>query len=251
MSEKFKLPAPRVKIIFTPLAFVKMMTLVSGTQNEIGWHGTVERNGNEFRITDILVYPQQVTGVTVTTEQVPYQEWLMKQPNEVFNTLRFQGHSHVNMGCTPSAVDEKCKADIVVSVKEGDYYLFMIWNKKMEFTGELFDGTTWIKYQTKHMEVSIEGVGTIDEYLASVNKLVTARTYQNSNYYGNYNYGGASKSNSSTPKTGVTSAQSQNTSASNKLAVSPAKNMDDEDDEWLEWIRGRKEADKAKERAKK
>jgi hypothetical protein len=202
------------------------------SKEEIGWHGIVERDGNVFKITDILVYPQKVTGATVTTDQVPYQEWLMAQP---VNKIRFQGHSHVNMGCSPSGVDEKCKEGVLESVKQDDYYLFMIWNKSLEFTGELFDATSWIKYQTRDMEVSVEGVGPIEEYIKGVKSLVKTYTYSS------YSYGGSSNANTSTVKTGTTTSQNKSgtTAASKsepKLTEIPAKSNSEkswwEDEEW-------------------
>lgn len=42
-------------ISFTPLAFAKMMMLVEVNDKEVGWHGTVERQNNNFVITDIFV----------------------------------------------------------------------------------------------------------------------------------------------------------------------------------------------------
>ena len=58
-----------------------------------------------YLISDILVYPQEVTGSTVTTDQNEYEMWLMKQEDDVFNNIRMQGHSHVNMSTSPSSVD--------------------------------------------------------------------------------------------------------------------------------------------------
>ena len=67
-------------------------------------HGTVLRtensksDSNEFIVEDIFVYPQEVTGSTVTTDQEAYSKWLYELDDDIFNNLRMQSHSHCNMG---------------------------------------------------------------------------------------------------------------------------------------------------------
>ena len=93
------------EVIFTKEAYAKITTLVDNHDKEIGWHGIVSKNEDIYTITDILVYPQICTSTTVEADEVEYVRWVMEQSDEVFNTVRLQGHSHVNMGVTPSATD--------------------------------------------------------------------------------------------------------------------------------------------------
>lgn len=122
-----------------PTAYCKMRTLVNNTSSEIAWHMCLNQlNKNTVCITDVLVYPQTVTGTTVNTDDTKYSLWLGDLPDEQFNTLRGQGHSHVNMGVSPSGVDTSYYADLLTNIKKG-VYLFMIMNKKGEMFLQLID----------------------------------------------------------------------------------------------------------------
>jgi len=121
-----------VTVWITPEAYNKMYALVTEFEDEVAWHGTVTRDGkNEFTIEDVLIYPQEVTGSTVITDQKAYAEWLYEFDSETFNKIRMQGHSHVNMGVTPSGVDNTHRQGILDQLEEGMFYIFMIWNKAL------------------------------------------------------------------------------------------------------------------------
>ena len=68
-------------------------------RTEIGWHGLARKleNNEGYAITNTLLYPQIITATTVNTDQKKYQDWLNAQPDEVFNQIKMQGHSHVSM----------------------------------------------------------------------------------------------------------------------------------------------------------
>ena len=56
----------KAKILFTPVAYAKMISLLMAFESEVAWHGVGKRvEGSVFLISDILVYPQTVSGVTV------------------------------------------------------------------------------------------------------------------------------------------------------------------------------------------
>lgn len=129
----------KANLIFSPTAYGKMMTLIMGFDSEVAWHGTVTRDGNDFTVDDILVYPQEVTGVTVNTDQAAYEKWLMSLDDDAFNTVRMQGHSHVNMSVSPSSVDEEHQEKILDQLGDNDYYIFLIGNKKMDIYAVIYD----------------------------------------------------------------------------------------------------------------
>lgn len=157
---------PRAKLVFKPEAFAKMQLLIMKCSGEVGWHGLVERNENTFTVTDILVYPQQVTGATITTDQPEYEKWNMEVPLEQFTKMRFHGHSHVNMGTTPSGVDAKSKETILSCIREGQFYIFMIWNKSLDYSVEIYDATgDYLIYEKCDVDVEIEGIGDMKKYL--------------------------------------------------------------------------------------
>lgn len=137
-----------MKIRFTSDAWNKQWALINNFDTEIAWHGLMRPIEGGYEVYDILVYPQEVTGGTVETDQVKYQTWLMKQPDEVFNNIRYQGHSHVNMMPYASSTDEANQDRLVAQLPPDDFYLFMIWNKRGYYTATLYDhGTVYIEGQ--------------------------------------------------------------------------------------------------------
>ena len=81
--------------------------------------------------------------------------WLMSQPDEVFNKLRFHGHSHVNMGVSPSGVDTKYQDDILKNLN--DFYIFGIFNKREDNYLIIYDITNNIVYEDKDIILHTPG----------------------------------------------------------------------------------------------
>ena len=138
-------------------AFLKMMLYVQSTPTEIAWHGTVERNTKEnyYYIKDVFLYPQIVTGATVNTDQEEYQNWLMDLTDEQHNSLRFQGHSHVNFGVTPSTTDTTFYQEILQVLPKDDFYIFMIMNKSGDTTFLIYDLAQNVMYENADIEYDI------------------------------------------------------------------------------------------------
>lgn len=148
----------KAKVIFTQNAWKKMQALVSEFDKEVAWHGVAYRGGDESKdeyiITDILVYPQEVTGSTVTTDQSKYEMWLMSNEDAVFNNIRMQGHSHVNMGVLPSSVDNAFYDRLLEQLDDTMFYIFMIWNKKKDKMVKIYDLKKNVLFDTD--DVTIE-----------------------------------------------------------------------------------------------
>lgn len=162
-----------ISISMTPAAYLKMLSLVAEFTSEVAWHGTVERNGNHFSIKDIFVYPQVVTGVTVTPDQVEYTNWLYDLPDEDFNALRFHGHSHVNMTTSPSGTDIQFQTDMLAKLTDDDYYIFVIWNKRGDFTFRVYDLATNSMYDNSDIDFYVEDVEA-DLFIADAKKMVVS-----------------------------------------------------------------------------
>ena len=147
----------KAKVFFTPDAWRKMQALISDFNKEVAWHGVAYRDNDEtkdnYYITDILVYPQEVTGATVNTDQEKYEMWLMNHDDEIFNNIRMQGHSHVNMGVTPSGVDTSLYDRILDQLDDDMFYIFMIWNKRKEKTVKIYDLKKNILFETADVTV--------------------------------------------------------------------------------------------------
>lgn len=188
----------RATVILSSVAFAKMNALIQQFSEEVAWHGVVHRDGQDpsiFYITDILVYPQVVTGTTVNTDQDAYQTWLYSFDDEVFNNIRMQGHSHVNMGVSPSGVDTSHQEKLLEQITDEDYYIFMIWNKRYDHFVRIFDLKNNTLYETEDVDVIIGDDGVnLKEFIDASKGLVSHRTYTTaatyqSGYQGNYQQG--------------------------------------------------------------
>lgn len=175
-------------IRFTESAWEKMWTLVHNFDSEIGWDGVVKRGeGDTYIISDILVCPQQVTGATVNTDKAEYAAWLgnFVEDDEVFPHLRFQGHSHVNMGVTPSGTDTGGWNELLSQIGDDDFYLFMILNKRGEKTIRLYDYAKNVVYDTADCTVEVaDGEHGLAAFLADAKSKVKPKTYTPANGYG-------------------------------------------------------------------
>lgn len=195
----------RAILHFTELAYMKMMTLVKEFSMEVAWHGVAYRDPDEtkdeYYITDILCYPQEVSAAKVDTDQAEYQNWMFELEDEQFNNLRMQGHSHVNMAVYPSGTDEANQEEILTSKNEDDFYIFMIWNKRDEHNIKIYDIAKNVLFEPQDIDVIIDDMGIgIDKFVADAKKIVKTKTYQ-SNYNGGgyYNNGGSYVPKSTSP----------------------------------------------------
>lgn len=204
----------KATLYFTELAYLKMLTLVREFDKEVAWHGIAKRHDTEedaYVISDILVYPQEVTGATVNTDQEKYQMWLMSHEDDVFNNIRMQGHSHVNMGTTPSTVDTSLYERLLDQLDDTMFYIFLIWNKRNEKTIKIYDLAKNVLFETADVTVSLIEDGTgMEKFLSIAKEMVQDKKYTPTTpathgkpygyggYYGTYGsqqstYGGTQK----------------------------------------------------------
>lgn len=146
----------KAQLKFTRLAYAQMLGLVNDYSSEVGWHGSCRRlSSNEFLVDSIEVYPQIVSGTTVTTEDEEYNDWLNNCADEVFNSRRFHGHSHVYMTPSPSGVDTAWYDDILHGLATDDFYVFMVINKNLKHSVMIYDLKENTLYGTDDIEISI------------------------------------------------------------------------------------------------
>lgn len=230
-------------LYFTEVAYLKMTALVREFDSEIAWHGIAKRcEGEEdaYVVSDILVYPQEVAGATVTTDQQKYQTWLYNHDDEVFNNIRMQGHSHVNMGTSPSSVDLSLYERILDQLDDTMFYIFLIWNKKGDKTIKIYDMAKNILFETADITVKVlDGEIGMEKFLKEAKEMAQEKKHTTptvvkgtsssySGYYGGYygSYGGHSSTTSSTPSktTAKTSAQTPEKSETTVTGKSKEKN---------------------------
>ena len=129
-----------VEVNFTYEAYSQMFALIDHFDCEVAWRGIVNRiDKTHFQITKILLYPQTVTGTTVDTDQEEFSKWFQALPVETIRNLRFQGHSHVDFGVTPSSRDMEDQWRFIDGLKPTSYQIFMIWNKKRQYNVRVID----------------------------------------------------------------------------------------------------------------
>jgi len=168
-----------IQVLFTPKAYIKMYTLINCYDSEIGWRGIVEHPDKKiFVITDILVFPQKVSAATVDTDEKEYDEWKNALPDDIFNKIRFYGHSHVNMGTNPSNVDMRERTDLISQFGDTGYLIFGIFNKKGAWSWELYDMETGMVYDEEDLciDVIFDDDTSIWDILEDADKKVTKVT---------------------------------------------------------------------------
>lgn len=127
------------KVYISMLAFKKMTTYIKECSKEIGWLGTVKEVPSGYFIEDVFLFKQEVHQTTCEITPEGLSDFVMELYNkydsdtamEISNSIMLWGHSHVNMGVSPSSQDVKQLA----SFKDCDfpYFLGVIGNKKGEF----------------------------------------------------------------------------------------------------------------------
>lgn len=226
-------------LYFTEMAWIKMHTLIREFDKEVAWHGVAyrgeDKTKDEYYISDILVYPQVVTGATVNTDQDEYTTWLFNHGDDIFPYIRMQGHSHVNMGTTPSVVDNTHQEKILDQLDDDMFYIFMIWNKRKEKFLKIYDLEKNVLFETADITVTVlEDENGMEKFLKDAKDMVKNRVVTTPSYggYGGYNgyggYGGygAGKTQYSggyTAPAGVTKKQEASTLGKNK-ALTDADN---------------------------
>ena len=191
LSEKLKERAIGLpKLVFTPTAYLKMMSLVQQYNKELAWHGLVDRTVNEageiiMTVTDILVYPQLAAATTVDSDDEKYVLWANGLDDETFDRVRLQGHSHVNMACFPSGTDNEYYQKLFSTVS--DFYVVIIANKKHEFYVRYYDHAKNLIITDFPIIVGEEDASTwADEQIKEFIKDKVPVGYNHTGYAGSY-----------------------------------------------------------------
>lgn len=168
----------KATVYFTELAWAKMTALLRGFDKEVAWHGVASRGENpdkdEYFITDILVYPQEVTGATVSMDETKYALWLCENgDDERFYNIGMQGHSHVNMGITPSPTDLIHQETILSQLSDDQFYIFIIMNKRHDKYIRIFDLKKNVLFETFDITIEIIDDGNgVESFLKHAKSMV-------------------------------------------------------------------------------
>ncbi len=192
VPENIKKDLVMPRIIMTAGTYLKMLEYVLKIDIECVWHGFVTRHENNvFAINDVMMYPHEGSPtyvesddtllynktITVNGKEYNYPEikkynfWRESLTPEQELSLRFQAHSHVNMGVGPSGTDindQKNLMNIITDYMEANpkatpqelaainpYYIFAIMNKRQEINWFIFDYASGIFFEKEDITFSI------------------------------------------------------------------------------------------------
>jgi hypothetical protein len=197
---------PSIKI--TEKALIDLSVLVSLVETEVGWYGMVQWTPeNDLLITEILVPTQQCHGATTEISGAGLaelcEEMMAKEAEEGItldksrvHSIRYWGHSHVNMGVTASGQDDK------QMLEYGDAGVDMmirgIHNKRGDTQFDVYyyrNGKVFMHFKDVPWEV-VEESDRFKEVVTSMQEVVKARvstitTQVHTGYaYGGRHYGG-------------------------------------------------------------
>lgn len=151
------------EVIISSDALVKMQLFCEGVNDEVGWLGTAYQKKNEIYIKDVFLFEQEVHSTTTEITPEGLAEFGTKLLEEedgmnLWNNLKVWGHSHENMGVTPSHQDNKQ----METFADGghDWFIRIIANKKGELNVDLYCYTLGIIYN----EIPWEEEVTDEEY---------------------------------------------------------------------------------------
>lgn len=147
----------KITVAYTPEAYAKTVQLIMNYATEVAWHCLVRKeNDSYYLVYDVLVYPQKVTCATVETDMNKYADWKINLTDDQDANLFGQCHSHVNMETTPSQTDrDQQKEELQLKGRNG-FYLFQIWNKKLDVNTFLYDLENNIMYDKNDIDVIVE-----------------------------------------------------------------------------------------------
>lgn len=192
------------QVLYTPKAWQKIWLLVDTCPKEVGWLGTVSKHDQVYLIEDIYVLEQTVTSAEtdIEADALAHLALELETAGIDSSTLRYWGHSHVNMQVSPSGQDESQMEEYLEHV---DWFIRGIYNKRRDTKVDVFDMTEKLVFQKVNDTVQIPSMSSteIKSFQDEIKAKVKERTYVYNNYgRNNYSHNQAAKSqNTSLSKT--------------------------------------------------
>lgn len=145
---------PIVIVRIPTLTAEKIAFLVDALDTEVGWFGTAELETTErgnliYTLNpELLIYPQMVTGATVSPddEGEAYDNWWTQQLVSG-KRLTWHGHSHCRMGTSPSGTDNGLRSQLN---QDGGIHIYTIHNKQGSLDLQVFSGTERVNAIVQH-----------------------------------------------------------------------------------------------------
>lgn len=188
------------KLYVSHLAYNKMRYYIDICDKEIGWLGVAVRNEVNptiIHLSDVFLFHQEVNSTTceITEEGLAkfvgyvFENYSDEQAMFICNNLKVWGHSHVNMGVTPSGQD-----DTQINLfrqNEAQWFIRIIGNKRGEINITFYDFVNCVKVSNMEWDLHVEGnVDLYDNIKKEIEEKVKVKTYWSgyNNYNGNKRY---------------------------------------------------------------
>lgn len=134
----------RKPIVFSKEAYEDMCYFIKHCDVEIGWLGTVYDYEKVYFVDKVYLFEQEVTGSETELDGGAIADFVIKYMEEhgeeagmdLNNRLRLWGHSHVNMGISPSGTDDTTMKTLFRD--ELPFFIRVIGNKKGEMAADLY-----------------------------------------------------------------------------------------------------------------
>lgn len=144
-------------VIFSDLAYQKIMWWVNKATGEVSGLGTVEIKEGAFHVMDAFLLPQKNGAAHTDIEADDVCKMMYEKRNEP-GQINFWWHSHVNMGTFWSGTDR----DTMEKLASGGWFLNTVFNKRSEHRSAfVMANRSEIEIDTASAEVKIKKDGTI------------------------------------------------------------------------------------------
>lgn len=169
------------KVFIEERAMQKIKEYVRQRTTEIGWLGCVREEVDEetkeisLTIYDVYAPKQEVSSATADISEegvVDYTMKVLKDGGETDDVGRYWGHSHVNMGVTPSGTDDDTLAEMVENDER--YFIMSIHNKNNASYCAIYLGNGLV-IKDVTMTVLYEDNGVADEVAKEIEDNVNTR----------------------------------------------------------------------------
>lgn len=167
------------KVLIMQSAADKMDIIIENSAKEVGWLcEVIECEDKTYLINDVFILEQDVHATTTeinTAGLTKFADELLAREDgvEVWNRIRGWGHSHVNMGVSPSGQDN---AQMNLFTANGcEYFIRLIANKKGIMEIAFFDYRVGVNYSDVPWSIAQdEYVVEIDEQIEKLYKEIEA-----------------------------------------------------------------------------
>jgi hypothetical protein len=193
------LTTPRV--FYTPQAKAIIDYIVAENTGEIGWLGLVDTIGHDFMVTDILIPRQTVSATQTDISTNAMTDLAMELMDKGLDPgkMIYWGHSHVNMGVTPSGQDE---SQVEEYLENCPVFIRGIYNKRGESKVDVYNLTQNVVFEcvwngVEQFQLPLATRQALDAHM-NANIIKTVYNNYNHNNYNGHNHNNSKKSLSAT-----------------------------------------------------